>query len=196
MENSGIGWKIYADSTLNLNVSGKAYVRATRGPLQVTIASNAIMTSMVSTFVIAPFISGVELSDIHDRETTAPYWEVPQMPVSIATTDKYVSMSKIWKEQSRLRLKEAARFCNNLHVGINLTDAVPSPQLQKKSEIRWHLPPQTHIAPQLPPHPFQKIWKIAKSYILFVILTGNWLVSPQILSFSTCWWEAWRPLVG
>ena len=48
---------------------------------------------------IAPFLSGVELSDIHDMETTASYWEVPQMPVSIATTDKSVWITRIWKEQ-------------------------------------------------------------------------------------------------
>ena len=91
MEDSAIGylwWKIYADSTLNHMVSGKAYVRATRGHLQVTIASSTIMTSMVFITAIAPFLWGVELSDIHDTETTAPYREAPQMLVSIATTDK------------------------------------------------------------------------------------------------------------
>ena len=71
-------------------VSGKAYSGATRGHLQGTIASNTIMTSMVSITAIAPILSGVELPDIHDAETTATYWEVPQMPVSITTTDKSV----------------------------------------------------------------------------------------------------------
>ena len=102
MEDSAIGylwWKIYADSTLNHMVSGKAYVRANRGHLQVTIASSTIMTSMVFITAIAPFLSGVELSDIHDTETTAPYWEVPQMPVSIATTDKSEWICRIWKQQ-------------------------------------------------------------------------------------------------
>ena len=102
MEDSGIGylwWKIYADSTLTDMVSSKAYVRATRGHLQGTMASNTIKTSMVLITAIAPFLTGVELSDIHDTETTAPYWEVPQMPVSIATTDKSVWISWIWKEE-------------------------------------------------------------------------------------------------
>ena len=102
MEDSSIGylwWKIYTDSTLNHMVSGKAYARATRGHLQGTIASNTIMTSMVSITAIAPFLSGVELSDIHDTETTATYWEVPQLPVSIATTYKSVWISRIWKKQ-------------------------------------------------------------------------------------------------
>ena len=99
---TGIGylwWKIYADSTLDHMVSGKTYARATRGHLQGTIASTTIMTSMVLITAIAPFLSGVKLSDIHDTETTAPYWEVPRMPVSIATTDKSVWISRIWKEQ-------------------------------------------------------------------------------------------------
>ena len=95
MEDSGIGylwWKIYADSTLNHMVSGMAYARATRGYLQGTIASNTIMTSMVLITAIAPFLPGVELSDIYDTETTAPYWKVPRMPVNIATTDM-----SVWK---------------------------------------------------------------------------------------------------
>ena len=44
-----------------------------RGHLQGTIASNIIMTSMVLITAITPFLSGVELSDIHDTETIAPY---------------------------------------------------------------------------------------------------------------------------
>ena len=102
MEDSGIGylwWKIYADSTLTDMVSSKAYVRATRGNLQGTMASNLIKTSMVLIIAIAPFLTGVELSDIHDTETTAPYWGVPQMPVSIAATDKSVWIYWIWKEE-------------------------------------------------------------------------------------------------
>ena len=71
-------------------ISSKAYVGATRGHLQGTIASNTIMTSMVLITATAPFLSGVELSDIHDTETTAPYLEVPQMPFSITTTNKSV----------------------------------------------------------------------------------------------------------
>ena len=102
MEDSDIGylwWKLYADSTLSDMVSSKAYVGATRGHLQGTMASNTIMTYMVFITAIAPFLSGVELSDIHDTETTAPYLEVPQVPFSTATIDKSAWISRIWKEQ-------------------------------------------------------------------------------------------------
>ena len=61
-------WKIYADSTLNHMVSGKANARATRGHLQGTLASDTIMTSMVLITAIVPFIWGVKLSDIHDTD--------------------------------------------------------------------------------------------------------------------------------
>ena len=71
-------------------VSCKAYARATRGHLQGTIASDTIVTSMVLITAIASFLSGVEFSVTHHTETTAPHWEVPQIPVSIATTDKSV----------------------------------------------------------------------------------------------------------
>ena len=79
------------------------------------------------------------------------------------------------RNKNRLQLKQAARFYNDLLVGKPLTDAVPSPPLQNISEIRWHLPPPTHIATPLPPYPFPKSGKTAKkTYILFVTLTGSW----------------------
>ena len=89
MEDSGIGylwWKIYADSTLDHVVSGKAYAGATRCYMQGPIASNTIMTSMVLITAMASFLTGVESSDIRDTETTVPYREVPEMPVSTKAT--------------------------------------------------------------------------------------------------------------
>ena len=169
-------------------VSSKAYVRDTRGHLQGTMASNTIKTSMVLITAIAPFLSGVELSDIHDTET-ASYWEVPPMPVELHLTGKYhrcLSASLLQTSQceyleyerkkSRLQLKEAASFYNNLLVGKPLNDAVPSPPLQKISEIRWHLPPPTHIAPLPPPHPFPKSEKLRRrpTYCLSLLQAIGW----------------------
>ena len=96
---SGIGylwWKIYADSTLNHIVSGEAYARATRG--QGTITSNTIMTSTVLSTAVTSFLTGVESSDIRDKEITAPYWEGPEMPDSTTATDKSAWRSRMWEE--------------------------------------------------------------------------------------------------
>ena len=102
MEYSGIGylwWTMNADSTLNHMVSGEAYARATRGHLQWTITSNnTIMTSTVLITAVTSFLTGVESSDIRDTETTAPYWEGTEMPVSTTATEKSAWRSRMWKE--------------------------------------------------------------------------------------------------
>ena len=80
-------------------VSGEAYARATRDHLQETITSNTIMTSTVLNTAVNSFLTGVESSDIHDTEITAPYWEGPEMPVSSTATDKSAWTSRMWKER-------------------------------------------------------------------------------------------------
>ena len=80
-------------------VSGEAYARATKGHLQGTITSNTIMTSTVLITAVMSFLTGVESSDIHDTEITAPYWEGPEMPVSTTATDKSAWTSRMWKER-------------------------------------------------------------------------------------------------
>ena len=103
MKDSGIGrfcWKIYADSTLNQTVSGKEYARATGGHLQVTVASDTIMTYMVFITAITSFLTAVESSDIHNAmKTTAPYFEVPKMPVSTSATDQSAWRSTMRKKR-------------------------------------------------------------------------------------------------
>ena len=91
--------KIYADSTLNHMVSGEAYVRATRDHLQGTITSNIIMTSTMLITTVMSFLTGVESLDIHATEITAPYWEGPEMPVSITATDKSAWRSRMLNER-------------------------------------------------------------------------------------------------
>ena len=69
-------------------VSGEAYAKATRGHLHRTTTFNTIVNATVLITAVTSFLTGVELSDICDTETTAPYWEVPEMPVSTTATDK------------------------------------------------------------------------------------------------------------
>ena len=80
-------------------VSGEAYARTTRGHLQGTITSNIIMTSTVLITAVTSFLTGVESSDIHGTEITAPYWEGPEITVSTTATDKSAWTSKMWKER-------------------------------------------------------------------------------------------------
>ena len=58
------------------------------------------------------------------------------MSVSTAATAKSAWRSRMWNERSRLQLKQADRFYNDLLAGKPITDMVPSPPLQKISEIR------------------------------------------------------------
>ena len=196
MEDSGIGylwWKIYADSTLSDMVSSKAYVGVTRGHMQGTMPSNTIMTSMVLITAIYHFFQELNCQIYMTQRQLHLTWKYHKCLSASLLQTSQCEYLEYERNKSILQLKEAARFYNNLRVGKLITNAVPSPPLQKISEIRWHLPPPTHIAPAPPPHPFPISGKIAKkTYILFVTLT----VSPQILSSSKCWWEASRPLVG
>ena len=83
-------------------VSGEAYARATKGHLQGTKTSNTIKTSTVLISAVMSFLTGVESSDIHDTEITAPYWEGPEMPVSTIATDKSAWTSRMWKEHKQI----------------------------------------------------------------------------------------------
>ena len=80
-------------------VCGEAYAGATRDHLQGIMTSNTIMTSAVLITTVNSFLTGVESSDIHDTEITAPYGEGPEMPVSTTDTDKSAWRSRMWKER-------------------------------------------------------------------------------------------------
>ena len=164
MEDSAIGhlwWRIYADPTLNHMVSGKAYVRATTGHLQVTIASSAVMTSMVFITAMRHFFEELNCQIYMTQRQlhlTGKYHKCLSASLLQTSQSEYVEYES---NKSRL-LKEAARFYNNLLVGKPLTDVVPSPLLQKISEIRWHLPPQPASHPYYHPTPSPNLEKLRR----------------------------------
>ena len=101
-------------------VFGKAYARATGGHLQGSIASNTIMTSMVLITAIAPFFQELNCHIYMTQRQlhlTGKYHKCLSALLLQTSQCEYLEYER---NQSRLQLKEAARFYNNLFVGIGL----------------------------------------------------------------------------
>ena len=153
MKDSGIGclwWKIYADSTLNHTVSGKAYTRATRGLLQTSVTSNTSWHLWCWLLQLPPF------SQELNRQIYMMAWRQLHLTgewqkclsATMLKTSQHEDL-ECERDVSRLQLERTARFYNSLLTGKSLT--MWSHQHQCKTYISDRTTTPPHCSPT-PPH--------------------------------------------
>ena len=104
--------------------------------MQGTIVSNTIMTSMVFILELRHFFQELNCQIYMTQRQlhlTGKYHKCMSASLLQTSQCEYIEYEC---NKSRLQLKEAAKFYNNLLVGKPLADVVPTPPLQKVSEIR------------------------------------------------------------